>query len=82
MFYRESGAGFPRFLVPWSAAPTVWPAWTPPAKWTGKDVYKRQAYRGVQMEEFDLEEALRVKPQLILVDELAHTNVPLSLIHI
>lgn len=28
------------------------------------------------MEEFDLEEALRVKPQLILVDELAHTNVP------
>ena len=33
-------------------------------------------YRGVEMEEFDLEEALRVKPQLILVDELAHTNVP------
>ena len=37
---------------------------------------KKMAYRGVQMEEFDLEEALRVKPQLILVDELAHTNVP------
>ena len=37
---------------------------------------KKMVYRGVEMEEFDLEEALRVKPQLILVDELAHTNVP------
>lgn len=37
---------------------------------------KKVAYRGVEMEEFDLEEALRLKPRLILVDELAHTNVP------
>lgn len=37
---------------------------------------KKTVYRGVEMEEFDLEEALRLKPRLILVDELAHTNVP------
>lgn len=37
---------------------------------------KKVVYRGVEMEEFDLEEALRLKPRLILVDELAHTNVP------
>lgn len=37
---------------------------------------KKAFYRGVEMEEFDLEEALRLKPRLILVDELAHTNVP------
>jgi two-component system sensor histidine kinase KdpD len=36
-------------------------------------------YRGVQLEEFDLEAALRRKPQLILMDELAHTNVQGSL---
>lgn len=35
---------------------------------------KKVVYRGVEVEEFDLEEALRVKPQLILMDELAHTN--------
>ena len=28
---------------------------------------KKMVYRGVEMEEFDLEEALRVKPQLIPV---------------
>lgn len=33
-------------------------------------------YRGVTLEEFDLEAALRRRPALILVDELAHTNVP------
>lgn len=37
---------------------------------------KKTVYRGVEMEEFDLEEALRLKPRLILIDELAHTNVP------
>lgn len=31
-------------------------------------------YKGVQLREFDLDSALRRKPQLILVDELAHTN--------
>ena len=32
-------------------------------------------YRGIQQEEFDLEAALKRKPALILMDELAHTNV-------
>lgn len=36
---------------------------------------KRLEYRGRQMEEFDLERALTRKPAVLLVDELAHTNV-------
>ncbi|MBK8727467.1 MAG: sensor histidine kinase KdpD [Holophagaceae bacterium] len=32
-------------------------------------------YRGIFMQEFDLEAAKRRKPHLILMDELAHTNV-------
>lgn len=32
-------------------------------------------YRGIQQEEFDLDAALARKPALILMDELAHTNV-------
>ncbi|MHB8637943.1 MAG: DUF4118 domain-containing protein [Fimbriimonadaceae bacterium] len=35
-------------------------------------------YRGVKLKEFDLDAALARKPQLILVDELAHTNAPES----
>lgn len=35
-------------------------------------------YRGVQVEEFDLDNALARRPSLILVDELAHTNAPES----
>jgi two-component system sensor histidine kinase KdpD len=33
-------------------------------------------HRDVEMEEFDLDLALKRKPALVLVDELAHTNVP------
>jgi two-component system sensor histidine kinase KdpD len=33
-------------------------------------------YRGTKLVEFDLEAALAARPQLILVDELAHTNAP------
>ena len=33
-------------------------------------------HRGVRVEEFDLDTALKRKPSLILIDELAHTNVP------
>lgn len=33
-------------------------------------------HRDVELEEFDLDAALKRKPQIILVDELAHTNVP------
>ncbi len=33
-------------------------------------------HRGVDLQEFDLDAALKEKPELILVDELAHTNAP------
>jgi two-component system sensor histidine kinase KdpD len=33
-------------------------------------------HRGIKLEEFDLDAALKRRPQLILVDELAHTNAP------
>ncbi|MDP1918968.1 MAG: sensor histidine kinase KdpD [Myxococcales bacterium] len=36
---------------------------------------KRLDYRGRQMEEFDLERALSRKPAVLLLDELAHSNV-------
>ncbi|MBA3994585.1 MAG: two-component system sensor histidine kinase KdbD [Cyanobacteria bacterium DS2.3.42] len=35
---------------------------------------KKMEYRGTQQSEFDLDSALVRKPQIILVDELAHTN--------
>jgi len=37
---------------------------------------RRVAYRGRTLEEFDLDAALARRPALLLVDELAHTNVP------
>lgn len=37
---------------------------------------KNVAYRGKSLPEFDLDAALQRKPALILVDELAHSNVP------
>ncbi|POR55675.1 two-component system sensor histidine kinase KdpD [Paraburkholderia eburnea] len=36
----------------------------------------RLAYRGRMLDEFDLDATLARKPQLVLVDELAHSNVP------
>lgn len=33
-------------------------------------------YRGIELREFNPDEALKRKPSLILVDELAHTNAP------
>jgi len=44
----------------------------------GLDVLPRAqiAYRGRMLAEFDLDTALARKPQLVLVDELAHSNVP------
>jgi two-component system, OmpR family, sensor histidine kinase KdpD len=33
-------------------------------------------HRGVTLDEFDVDRALRRKPDLLLVDELAHTNAP------
>ncbi len=37
---------------------------------------KASTYKGHELREFDLEAALNRKPTLILVDELAHSNVP------
>src|SRR2546425_4088571 len=37
--------------------------------------HKQVSYRGVSLREFDLDTALARKPQLLLVDELAHTNL-------
>lgn len=35
---------------------------------------KTIVYRNIELKEFDLDEALKRRPELILVDELAHTN--------
>jgi len=45
---------------------------------TGLEVVprKRVDYRGSRLEEMDLDAILRRRPQVALVDELAHTNVP------
>lgn len=37
---------------------------------------KQMAYRGQQLTEFDLDAALAAAPDVLLVDELAHSNVP------
>ena len=44
----------------------------------GLEVIPRQPldYRGTTLKEMDLDSILRRKPQLVLVDELAHTNAP------
>jgi len=44
----------------------------------GLEILPRRSipYRGVELQEFDLDAALARKPPLIVVDELAHTNVP------
>ncbi|MDD1012596.1 sensor histidine kinase [Pseudomonas rubra] len=36
----------------------------------------RSEYRGMQLEEMDLDGLLKARPQLVLVDELAHSNAP------
>jgi two-component system sensor histidine kinase KdpD len=37
---------------------------------------RRQEYRGITVEEMDVDSILIRKPQVALIDELAHTNVP------
>lgn len=37
---------------------------------------RRLVYRGIAFEEMDVDAILARRPQLVLVDELAHTNVP------
>ena len=48
------------------------------AKTEGLEVLPRRkvSYKGRQLEEMDLPAILRRKPEIVLVDELAHTNVP------
>lgn len=36
---------------------------------------KSTSYQGITVHEFDLDEALKQKPDILLVDELAHTNI-------
>jgi len=45
---------------------------------SGLEMIPRKAvgYRGIRMEEMDLDAVLRRRPEVALVDELAHTNVP------
>lgn len=45
---------------------------------SGLEIIPRQKieYRGTTLEEMDLDAILARRPQLVLVDELAHTNVP------
>ena len=54
-----------RVLTPWRC----WRAWR---SFPCKEIN----YRGIHLREFDLDAALRRTPQLILVDELAHSNAP------
>ena len=44
----------------------------------GLEIIPRKAvdYRGTRLEEMDLDAVLRRRPEVALVDELAHTNVP------
>ncbi len=48
------------------------------AEIAGVEVVPRRTleYRGVPLEEMDLDAVIEKKPDLVLVDELAHTNVP------
>ncbi len=39
---------------------------------------KKVDYRGTELEEMDIDAILALKPALVLVDELAHTNAPAS----
>lgn len=37
---------------------------------------KKIEYNGINLEEMDIDKILELKPKLVIVDELAHTNVP------
>lgn len=39
---------------------------------------KKTEYNGISLEEMDIDKILELKPELVIVDELAHTNVPNS----
>lgn len=48
------------------------------AQLTGLTILPRKIFehRGISLEEMDIDAVLKRKPQVVLVDELAHTNVP------
>ncbi len=58
------------------SSPTAGPR--PQALTTGLEAVPRRkaSYRGVDLEEMDLDAVLARRPAVVLVDELAHTNVP------
>lgn len=37
---------------------------------------KKIFYKGKELDEFDIDKVLSIKPEVVVVDELAHTNVP------
>jgi two-component system sensor histidine kinase KdpD len=37
---------------------------------------KKILYKGVALEELDIDEIIKQKPQIVIIDELAHSNVP------
>lgn len=39
---------------------------------------KKIEYNGISLDEMDIDKILELKPKLVIVDELAHTNVPNS----
>lgn len=39
---------------------------------------KKIEYNGISLDEMDIDKILEIKPKLVIVDELAHTNVPNS----
>lgn len=39
---------------------------------------KKIEYNGISLDEMDIDKILQLKPELVIVDELAHTNVPNS----
>lgn len=39
---------------------------------------KKTEYNGISLDEMDIDKILELKPELVIVDELAHTNVPNS----
>ena len=55
---------------------TIWDRWDNGGNKADGIPCREVDYKGIHLKEFDLDAALARRPQLILVDELAHTNAP------
>lgn len=68
----------PRSKLPWCETPITHGRAETAALIEGLDVVprRRMEYRGVVLEEMDVDAVLARRPEVALVDELAHTNVP------